>query len=404
MVNVSNNMTSKTMSKPLKILHYIPTYAPAWKFGGPILSVSQLCEGLVNLGHEVEVFTSNAGLEKHPEILLNQPILRNGVKVTYFEQQAGMGIHCPGMEEAVNSRVQEFDLLHVTGVWQRTSAAACRAAHQHQVPYIVSPRGALGPYSWGQKTLKKILYYLWKERFNVSNAAGVHYTSQQEMVECEWLRLPGEPIIVPNGIDTDFWQADRSGAKAWREVNKFTADDFILLNVGRLHHKKGLDLLPQVLADLRDLPWQMVFVGGDDDGTKAKLEREFDRFNLLERVRFIDRCEPKQLLSVYAAANLFLLPSYHENFGNVAIEALACGCPILISDRVGLHQEISQSNMGWVLPRVRSQWTEKIGELIQQPNKLNQIATQSNFWVNSFFSANISAQIMSQYYTQKIFL
>jgi glycosyltransferase involved in cell wall biosynthesis len=390
------------MSRPLKILHYIPTYAPAWKFGGPILSVSQLCEGLVDLGQEIEVFTSNAGLENHPEIPLNQPIDRNGVKVTYFEQQPGMGIHCPGMEEAVNNRVKEFDLLHVTGVWQRTSAAACNAAHQQQVPYIVSPRGALGPYSWGQKTLKKLLYYLWKERFNVSNAAGVHYTSQQELIECQWLRLPGEPILVPNGINTNFWQPDVSGAKAWREANNLTVDDFILLNVGRLHHKKGLDLLPQVLANLQDLSWQMVFVGGDDDGTKANLERQFNKFNLLDRVRFIDRCEPQELLSIYTAANLFLLPSHHENFGNVAVEALACGCPIMISDRVGLHQEISQANMGWVLPRIASQWTEKIRSLIEHPNKLDEIASRSNLWVNSIFSANTSAQTMLQHYTSII--
>lgn len=112
---------------------------------GPVLSVSRLCEGLAALGHEVEVFTSNAGLENQSELPLNQPVIRNQVKVKYFQQEPGMGINCPGMEQAVTARAKEFDIIHITGVWQRTSGAACKAAKNQGVPYIVSPRGALLP-------------------------------------------------------------------------------------------------------------------------------------------------------------------------------------------------------------------------------------------------------------------
>ena len=206
------------MSNNLKILHYIPTYAPAWKFGGPVLSVSQLCEGLSNLGHEVEVFTSNAGLNHQPELPLNQEIIRNGVKVTYFAQKSGMGIYCPGMEQAVTARAKEFDIIHITGVWQRTSGAACKAAKNHSIPYIVSPRGALSPYSWRQKTVKKVPYYLWTEAFNVRNAAAIHYTAKQELEECQWLQLPGRDLLVPNGLNTNFWQPATVEAKAWRKL------------------------------------------------------------------------------------------------------------------------------------------------------------------------------------------
>jgi glycosyltransferase involved in cell wall biosynthesis len=307
------------MTKKLKILHYIAVYAPAWKFGGPVLSVSQLSEGLVSLGHEVEVFTSNAGLDPQLELPLNQATIRNGVKVSYFAQATGIGINCPGMEESVTARAKEFDIIHVTGVWQRTSGAACIAAKKHCVPYIISPRGALGPYSWRQKTLKKLAYYLWQERFNVINATSIHYTSKQELEECQWLKLPGQPFIIPNGINTKFWQPAINEAKEWRKSNKINEDEFVLLNVGRLHHKKGLDLLPQILVSLRHLNWRMVFVGGDDDGTQEKLKQAFQSANLLDRVLFLERCEPQQLLAVYTAANLFVLPSRHENFGNVVI-------------------------------------------------------------------------------------
>jgi len=388
------------MTKKLKILHYIAVYAPAWKFGGPVLSVSQLCEGLVSLGHEVEVFTSNAGLSSQRELPVNQLIIRNGVKVTYFAQATGIGINCPGMEESVTARAKEFDIIHVTGVWQRTSGAACIAAKKHCVPYIISPRGALGPYSWRQKTLKKLAYYLWQERFNVINAASIHYTSKQELEECQWLKLPGQTFIIPNGINTKFWQPALEEAKEWRKSNKINEDEFVLLNVGRLHHKKGLDLLPQILVSLRHLNWRMVFVGGDDDGTQEKLKQAFQSANLLDRVLFLERCEPRQLLAVYTAANLFVLPSRHENFGNVVIEALACGCPVLISDQVGLHDEVIDSGMGWVIPRVAKDWADFISGVIHSPERLQTIKYSSRSWVEDVFSIETTALEMANYYTK----
>lgn len=388
------------MSNQLKILHYIPTYAPAWKFGGPVLSVSQLCEGLANLGHEVEVFTSNAGLDNQPELPLNQPVLRNGVKVTYFEQKPGIGINCPGMEQAVTARAKEFDIIHVTGVWQRTSGAACKAAKNQGVSYVVSPRGALGPYSWRQKTAKKLVYYLWQESFNVRNAAAIHYTSKQELEECQWLKLPGQAFIVPNGLDTKFWQPATTEAKAWRKSHHLDEDDFVILNVGRLHHKKGLDLLPKALAPLRNQNWQMIFVGGDDDGTKEKLKQQFQTANLIKHIRFLDRCEPKELPAIYDAANLFILPSRHENFGNVVVEALSCECPVLISDQVGLHDEVAEAEMGWVRSRVAAEWTNIISELMQSPNKLQLAAAKSREWIESTFSIQRTSMRMAEHYIQ----
>ncbi|MBR8833968.1 MAG: glycosyltransferase [Stigonema ocellatum SAG 48.90 = DSM 106950] len=386
----------------MKILFYIPVYAPAWKFGGPVLCVSQLCEGLAAIGHEVEVFTSNAGLSNHPELPLNQPIIRNGVKVNYFSQELGMGINCPGMEKAVIARVREFDIMDISGVWQRTSGAACKAAKSRGIPYVTTLHGALGPYSWRQKTAKKVAYYLWQERFNVTNAAAIHYTSRQELEECRWLKLPAQAFIVPNGLNTKFWQPATDEAKVWRQSQNLNEDDFVLLNVGRLHHKKGLDLLPQALAPLRNLNWRMIFVGGDDDGTKAKLEQQFQAANLSQRVRFLEGCEPKQLPAIYSAANLFVLPSRHENFGNVIVEALACGCPVLISDKVGLHDEVAEGGVGWVRSRVTPTWTDALRELIQSPCQLKTLTFTARTWIESMFSIHKASQQMANHYMRII--
>ncbi len=387
----------------LKILHYIPVYSPAWQFGGPVLSVSQLCEGLVSLGHEVEVFTSNAGLENHPNIISNHPTVNNGVTVTYFSSVSGIGgIHSPGMEETVKRRIKEFDLVHITGIWQPTSYAACKAAKTFNIPYILSLKGALSPYSWSQKTFKKALYYLWRERWNVNNATGIHYTAQQEFEECHWLNLSSKPIVIPNGLDTKFWKPDKNGAKLWRQKQCLEENEFVLLNIGRLHHKKGLDLLPPALNQIRDLKWKLFFVGGDDDGTKTDLINLFEKFNLSDRVTFLPPSHPAELCSVYSAASLFVLPSRHENFGNVVVEALACGCPVMISDRVGLHREISRDNMGWVLKRNVGDWATAIRNLITDSTSLDKIVSKSSQYVELNYSIDKVSKNMLDCYSSLV--
>ena len=141
----------------MKILHYTGAYAPAWKVGGPVRSVSQICEGLAASGHEVTVFTTNIELEEDPMIIPNQVTDRNGVAVTYFQAERNWtGIRSSGLEAAVRERINEFDIVHVTGVWQPTSMAACRAAESAGVPYVVSPRGGLGGLFLDAETLEKI--------------------------------------------------------------------------------------------------------------------------------------------------------------------------------------------------------------------------------------------------------
>lgn len=356
----------------MKIIHYIPTYAPAWKFGGPVLSVSQLCEALAEQGHEVEVVTTDAGIDPAEGIPTGTRLIRNGVAVTYHACVQGLGIKSPDMEADILARAGWADVIHVTGVWQRVSRAARAAAKAAKTPYVVSPRGALGAYSWGQKRLKKSLYYLFAERANMRGASGLHYTSAMEREECARFRFPGLASVIPNGIDAGLWRRDEPGAEAWRKDKGFPPEARVFLSAGRLHHKKGLDLLPGALGGLTDLDFRMVFVGGDDDGTKGRLADAFDRLGLSGRVFFYDRLPPGTLRSVYSAADIFVLPSRHENFGNAVLEAMACGCTALVSDQVGFGQEARATGLGFVLPRAADAWAAKLAALAREPIPLGE--------------------------------
>lgn len=376
----------------MKILHYIPTYAPAWNWGGPVRSVSSLCEELVRRGHDVSVLTTDAGLRPDDIPARGTEVLRNGVKVVYYPRVPGFGIKSPGLEKAVHKRAGEFDLVHVTAIWQRTGPAACAAARRAGVPYVISPRGALGPYSWHRGALKKIAYYLLRERAGLQAAAGFHYTSAMEAEECERFRFGRPSCVVPNGVDPGDWHQDAGAGRSWRDRHGICQDETVLLYAGRLHHKKGLELLPAALARLSGPSWRMVFIGPDDDGTKERLEKAFGKANLEDRVLFLPAVMPTELRAAYSGANTFLLPSLHENFGNVAVEAAACGCWILAADTVGVARELATLGVGECLPRDARAWADALAGAQEQPK------ANPEYRPARIFDLKIAAEAMDAFY------
>lgn len=382
----------------MKILHYTGVYAPAWKIGGPARSVSQICEGLVKLGHEVTVFTTDAGLVGDPSFITGVETIRNGVKVTYFPvRYSFMGIRSQNLEEAVRKRLPEFDILHVTGVWQPTSIAACRAAERAGIPYVISPRGALGPYSWTQKPWKKVPYWYLFERRNCHRASSVHYTTTMEAEECKRFKFPGQRVIIPNSVGLEFWQRDHLAGQAFRSQLGIGTETRLILNAGRLHHKKGLDLLPEALSPLRDKDWHLVFVGHPEDGTKVWLQELFLAKGLEEKVTYIDHLEPEQLRAAYSAADLFVLPSRHENFGNVVIEALSCGAPVIISDKVGLSTELQEITGVQVFKHNKGDWTRAISEALLTGHNDGQVRQPE---LQNLFSLKAVSKAIARHYAE----
>jgi glycosyltransferase involved in cell wall biosynthesis len=381
----------------VRILHYTPAYAPAWSYGGPVQSIARLCEGLAALGHYVEVLTTDAGVSPLEDIPRGRPHDRNGVCVTYFSRSPGYGIRCPELERVVSVRVKEFDLVHVTGVWQRTSFAACRSARAHEVPYVVSPRGALGPYSWCHKTVKKTAYWHLRERSNVRGASAVHYSTLQEWRQSVWLGLPGRAFVVPNPFDFSSLAFDPEGARRWREEIGVGQDEFLILSVGRLHHVKGLDLLPGALAPHRELSWRLVIVGDDEDGTWRSLERSIRSAQLSDRIRFVGAVSPSAISRVYSAADLFVLPSRHESFGNVVVESTACGCPVMITPQVGVSEEVAREGAGFVVNRGLREWSEALRHAIGRPPELASARRRAVEFSRAFDSGKVAAQMVREY-------
>ena len=325
----------------MRVLHFLPVYAPAWHFGGPILSVSRLCEGLVQEGVDVRVITTNAGLPNFPHDQLGIPQTVNGVQVTYYPvDQKGGVIRSRALVEALPEQMAWAELLHLSSIWQPLGLSVQKAAHAACVPVIQTLRGALGPYSWRRGWWKKIPYFLLYERSLLQRAAALHCTTIQEGREIAWLGLRPPIHLIPNPMELSKLYPNHKLGHELRQRIGILDEEKLFLVVGRFHHKKGLDLLPTVLQGIAHRGWQILFIGKDEDGTRLRLKRELMRIGLADRCHWLEHLPADQLVGPYNAADCLLLPSRHENFGNVVVEALACGCGVIVSDRVGVSEAI----------------------------------------------------------------
>lgn len=325
----------------MRVLHFLPVYAPAWRYGGPVLSVSRVCEGLAAEGVDVRVVTTNAGLPELPIAQLGVPQTVNGVQVTYYPVDAQTGaIRSKELINNISQHITWSQLVHLSSIWQPLGLPVQRAAHAADVPVIQTLRGALGPYSWRRGWWKKIPYFFLLEKPLLQRANWIHCTTLQEAKELSWLRLNPPVNILPNPLDLSCLSCEPSRGHSWRLRMGIPTDQPLFLVAGRQHHKKGLDLLPPVLKSLSHESWQILFIGQDEDGSGRQIREQLTQLGLAERCHWLESQPSYQLSGPYNAADWLLLPSRHENFGNVVIEALACGAGVIATPSVGVVSEL----------------------------------------------------------------
>jgi len=379
----------------MRILHFLPVYLPAWQYGGPILSVSRLCQALVQQGVDLRVITTNAGLSDFPIEELGSPQTVNGVQVTYYAVDRPSGIiRSKSLVDSLHEHMSWADLLHLSSIWQPLGISIQAEAHKHNIPVIQTLRGALGPYSWSQSLYKKIPYYLLREMPYLQRTAAIHCTTPQEAREIQWLHLKTPIELIPNPLDFSTLYFDDYLRKKWRLDHNISANETVFIIAGRLHHKKGLDILPDSLLSIRDKPWRLVIIGDDSDGSGHQLRISLDRLGLTKRCIWIQSLPSADLLGPLNAADWLLLPSRHENFGNICVEALSCGCGVIVSDRVGVKDLLYGCPGVASASRTRSNWSKLLYEASSSPRP----GPISHSWVTSQFSQdNVARQALSLY-------
>ena len=331
----------------MRILHVVPSYLPAVRYGGPIFTVHGLCRALAAKGHELQVFTTNIdgpGITATP---IATPVDLDGIQIRYFPCPLVRRLYwAPALGRALHLELGKLDVVHLHSVFLWPTWAAARAARRARVPYVLSPRGMLVKDLIARRSrLTKSAWIHLIERSNVEQAAALHLTSQLEGTEIErfgW-RLP-RLAIIPNAIDEPLSQ----NGKIASDVEAITSQQPLVLFLGRLSWKKGLDRLLRAFA--LTPAGILAVVGTDDENFAPRLAKLAAELRIADRVRILPRTvigSEKERL--FAAARLFVLPSYSENFGNTVLEAMRRGVPIVVTPEVGAAEIVRTSGAGLVV-------------------------------------------------------
>jgi glycosyltransferase involved in cell wall biosynthesis len=329
----------------VRILHVAATYLPAVRYGGTIVSVHGLCKALAARGHDVHVFTTSVDGGTDSAVVHDQPVDVEGVKVWYFKSPSLRRIYwSPKLGAALDGQVAHFDVVHTHAVYLWPLWAAARAARRANVPYVVSPRGMLERDLVAQRSpLLKALWLAAIERRNLEHAAAIHVTSEREESEAAAFGFQFRRVCeVPNGVEHD---RDGEGTIAPAVAEAVGGKPYVLF-LGRVNWKKGIDRLLSALARLPDA--RLVIAGNDDDNYRPVLDRQAQRLGLTDRVTYLGAVNPPEKAALFAAAQVMVVPSYSENFGNVAVEAIAAGVPVVCTPEVGVAPAIAAAGAGLV--------------------------------------------------------
>ena len=342
----------------MKILQIVPNYYPAVRYGGPIRSVHALSTALVGIGHEVHVFTSSMDGPTDLDVPEGTPVNLDGVLVRYFRVPLLRRLAwCPGMRTALRAEASSFDVIHLHSVFLWPTWIAARVAQSSGVPYLVSPRGMLGPDVIRRKSrFVKSAWIRLIERKTLREAAAVHITSELEGEEIRslGLKLP-RLCCVPNGVSSPANYAPLQSGPFAQLPRPYA------LFLSRISWKKGLDRLIKSWKWVPDLT--LVIAGNDEENYLPRLIALAGDEGVLDRLRFIGQVSDENKWALYENATMFILPSYSENFGNVVAEAMAVACPVVVTKEVGLASLVLETGAGVVADGEPALLAKAINEL-----------------------------------------
>jgi len=332
----------------MRILNVTETYAPFLEFGGPPVKVRALSEGLARRGHAVMVLTADWGIAKRMEASEGRMDAEmspfgwrrkeNDVQAIYLPTWLRYRTVSwnPAVKRYCRARLKNYDVVHIFGLYDLLGPAVAEACRARGLRYVLEPIGMFVPIV-RNFLLKHIYHQLWGRRL-FERASAVIATSNQEVEELISGGVPRERVVLRrNGVEVP--TAWPEGGQ-FRQAQGISADTKLVLFLGRLSAKKSPELLLQAVASLPaeigGRPVMLVFAGPDEGGMQAKLEQMAEGAGIRTRVRFAGAIFGTEKWAAYRDADVFVLPSQNENFGNTAAEAVAAGTPVIVSEQCGI--------------------------------------------------------------------
>jgi glycosyltransferase involved in cell wall biosynthesis len=258
--------------------------------------------------------------------------------------------------------------VHIHGLWEAATSVATASARQAGVPYILSAHGMLEPWALDQKRVKKLVYAALVERGNVARARCLHALTRAEARQFADFGARSPIAVIPNAVDVPL----HAQAESFLEQFPALLGKRIVLYIGRLHPKKGLDLLIDAWSRLAaSFPAaHLVLAGPDCDGTRTGLEDQVARSGVGDSVLFAGMLRGDMKWSALAAAEAFVLPSWSEGLSMSALEAMGMGLPVIVTRPCNMP-EVLEHAAGWEIEPDREQLTAALRELLRNEQAEN---------------------------------
>jgi glycosyltransferase involved in cell wall biosynthesis len=304
-------------------------------------------------------------------------------------------VFSPELYRAVADHARAFDVVHIHSLFLFPQFAAYRGARKGGVPYVVSPRGSLDPYlRQRSRPVKAIADALW-QRGMLDGASALHLTSDEEarLVRDVARRVPR--AVIPNGIRwSDYQDLPRAG-----EFRAGGDDAPVVLYLGRLSHKKGLDVLIRAFAIARRaIPdARLVIAGPDDEALQPALEAIAAHEGVAAHVMFTGMLRGREKLAALAAARVWALPSHSENFGIAVLEAMAAGLPVIVSPGVNIAPEIAAAAAGVVCEQTAEAFGAEIAALLRDDARRTVLGEQGRAFARQYDWDAVAPRLAAMY-------
>lgn len=328
-----------------------------------------MARAVASRGHEVAIYTTDRACEPDERVPSGQSVRRDGVELRMFpEQQPRVVATSWPLYRALTERIGQVDIVHLHSLYLFHVWAAARIARRAGVPYLLRPHGTLDPFLWQRHRLRKrIMEIAFQDRV-IRGAAALHFTAQEELELARPYTHGVAGVVVPNGVNLaefDVLPAPGGLRRAYPEIGERR----VVLFLSRLNFKKGLDLLIPGFARARSRHRDLhLVIAGPDDGMRAQAEQWIAQNNVADAVTLTGMLTGMRKLEALVDAMCFVLPSYSENFGIAIVEAMACGVPVAISDKVNIWREIVDGGAGLVGPTTVDGVADQIVRLAADPD------------------------------------
>ena len=339
---------------PLNVLQIIPSISLV--YGGPSQMVRGLSKALAAQDVNVTVLTtdSNGDVDEAPlDVPLGEPVKVDGYRIIHFRCAPFRRYKfSTGLLNWLWQHAHKYDVAHIHALFSPVTSMAATIARLRGLPYVLRPLGTLDPADLQKKKLLKLPYVAVLERPNLQGAAAIHFTAPQEAIVSERFGLETNDWVIPLGVMPPDPQPNASHQV--RQRFNIPEQTPIVLFMSRVDPKKGLDLLLPALEQVKraGIAFHFILCGANpqDRTYETAIGDRMKTSILVDRSTVTGFVTGELKTQILQAADLFVLPSYYENFGIAVAEAMWAGKPVVISDQVFIWPDIQTSESGWVVP------------------------------------------------------